>query len=271
VTGPACPPELVGFASDLGDLAGGILRRCATESLCVEIKPDGSPVTNVDREVEAAIRAEIVRRRPSDGIIGEEYAPERVDAEFVWIIDPLDGTKEYVQGLPLWGFLLALAWRGRFVLGLAEQPLLHDRWLASDGHGTQRNGHPIRTRPCAALSDAVINTMGYDTFCRQHHDRLVLFRGQARGTVTADSFIVFGLLAEGRVDLIASAGFALHDYAALDVIVRNAGGIVTDWCGAPLGLRSNGTILAAGDACLHKAALSTLRGEQLGPGGIVAS
>jgi fructose-1,6-bisphosphatase/inositol monophosphatase family enzyme len=101
--------------------------------------------------------------------------------------------------------------------------------------------------------------MGYDTFCQQHHNRLAPFRNRARGIVTADSFIVFGLLAEGRLDLIASAGLALHDYAALDVIVRNAGGIVTDWGGAPRGTRGGGTILAVGDSRLHKAALSMLR------------
>jgi fructose-1,6-bisphosphatase/inositol monophosphatase family enzyme len=103
VTGPVCPLELVRFGADLGDLAGGILRWRATESPSVEIKPDGSPVTNVDREVETAIRAEIARRRQGDGVIGQEYAPERADAELVWIIDPLDGTREYVQSLPLWG------------------------------------------------------------------------------------------------------------------------------------------------------------------------
>ena len=252
------PDHHLALANHLADLAGAILRERFARPPAVETKADGSPVTDADRAVEQAVRAAINGAHPDHGIIGEEFAAERAGADDVWIIDPLDGTKEYVQGLPLFGVLIALCHQGRFVLGLAEQPLLGHRWLGADGHGATRNGQPVRTRPCAALADAVISTMGYDTFCAGRNGELAALRARARGTVTADSFYVFGLLAEGRVDLIASDRFALHDYAALDVIVRNAGGTVTDWSGAPLGLHSAGTILAAGDAALHAQARALL-------------
>ena len=215
------PDHHLAFANHLADLAGAILRDKFTNPPAVETKADGSPVTDADRAVEQAIRAAINGAHPNHGIIGEEFPAEREGADYVWIIDPLDGTKEYVQGLPLFGVLIALCHGGRFVLGLADQPLLGHRWLGADGHGTT-------------------------------------LRRQARSTVTADSFYVFGLLAEGRVDLIASDRFALHDYAALDVIVRNAGGTMTDWSGRPLNMSSSGTILAAANATLHAEARAAL-------------
>jgi fructose-1,6-bisphosphatase/inositol monophosphatase family enzyme len=204
------------------------------------------------------VRAEILRHYPAHGIHGEEFPAERLDAGFVWVIDPVDGTKEWVQGLPLFCFLLALCRGEEIVLGLMEQPLLHHRWLAAAGFGTRRDGRTVTTRNGRGLDEAVVSTMGYDTFCGQDHDRLQRLRRFHRRTVIADSAYVFGLLAEGRVDLIASDGFALHDYAALDAIVREAGGTVTDWSGRRLGRHSDGTILAAGSAELHAEALAVL-------------
>lgn len=253
-----CPPDLVAFADRLADIAGAILRAHVHGPIDVEVKPDGTPVTNIDKAVEAAVRAEIERTHPDHGIRGEEFPASRPDAEFVWIIDPLDGTKDFIQGLPLFGFLLALARRGEIVLGLADQPVTGDRWIGADGHGTRHRGRPVSVRRCPDLAAATISTMGYDSFAHVHHDRLRRLRAVARSTVAADSFYVFGLVALGRVDLIASANFALHDYAALDAIVRNAGGTVTDWQGRRLRLDSDGTIIAAGDSALLAPALALL-------------
>jgi inositol-phosphate phosphatase/L-galactose 1-phosphate phosphatase/histidinol-phosphatase len=256
----SCPAELVAFAERLGEIAAGLLREAARGSFRVEIKPDGSPVTEVDKAVETALRAEIRRAQPAHGIRGEEFPPERAEADWVWILDPLDGTKEFIQGLPLFGTLIALAHRGRIVLGLAHQPLTGDRWLGADGHGTRWNGAAASVRPCLSLGEAVLSTMGYDTFCAAEHDRLASLRARCRGVVTGDSFYVFGLLAAGRIDAIASRGFALHDYAALDAIVRNAGGRMTDWRGKRLALDSDGSIAAAGDGRVLAELLAALAG-----------
>ncbi len=254
----ACPAELVDFAAHLGDIAAALLRDLARVPPKVETKPDGTPVTDADRAVEAALRAAIRAAHPGHGILGEEFPPEREDADFVWIIDPVDGTREYIQGLPLFGTLIALACRGAIVLGLARQPLTDDCWLGADGHGTRWNNAAVAVRQCASLDAAVLSTMGYDTFCAAEHARLAPLRARAREVVTADSFFVFGLLAAGRVDAIASRGFALHDYAALDAIIRNAGGLVTDWAGRRLTLASDGTIAAAGDARVQADLLAAL-------------
>jgi inositol-phosphate phosphatase/L-galactose 1-phosphate phosphatase/histidinol-phosphatase len=253
-----CPADLVAFAHRLGDIACDLLRQFARGPVSVETKGDGSPVTQVDRAVETALRDAIRQAHPMHGVIGEEYGAERADAEFVWIVDPLDGTKEFIQGLPLFGTLLALAHQGEIVLGLSEQPLTRDRWVGADGHGTAWNGTPVHVRPCASLDAAVLSTMGYDSFCIHRHDVLASLRRSCRSTVIGDTFLAFGLLAAGRVDAVVSDKFALHDYAAEDAIVRNAGGSITDWAGRRLTLASDGTILAAGDVRLAAEILSRL-------------
>ncbi len=160
----------------------------------------------------------------------------------------------------MFGVLLALAHGGELVLGLAEQPLTRDRWIGAAGQGTLCNGRPARVRSCATLDRAVVSVMGYDSFCSAHHERLSLIRNLARSIIVADSFYVFGLLASGRIDLIVSSGFALHDYAALDVIVREAGGTVMDWSGQSMTMRSGPSIIAAGDPRLAAEVLPRLVG-----------
>ncbi len=245
-----CPRDLLAFAAHLADRAGAIARAARTGDPAVSIKPDGTPVTDLDRAIEAALRAEILRVFPEHGVLGEEFPPHLPGAEHLWILDPIDGTKEFLQGLPLWGTLIAHAAGGRLVLGLAEQPLTGDRFLGAEGHGARWNDRPVTVRACASLAEATISTMGYDSFCPAQHDRLAPLRARARAVITADSFLVFGLLAAGRVDAIVSSGFALHDFAALATIVRCAGGEASDWSGAPLGLGSGPDVLAAGDARL---------------------
>jgi histidinol phosphatase-like enzyme (inositol monophosphatase family) len=254
-----CPPDLVTFAHALGDIACDLLRQFARETLVVDTKGDGSPVTQVDRAVETALRDAIRRVHPGHGVIGEEFGQDRGDAEWVWILDPLDGTREFIQGLPLFGTLIALAHQGEIVLGLAEQPLTRDRWVGAAGHGTLWNGNPVSVRPCATLAEAVISTTGYDSFAAHRYDSLRPLRIGARGVANGDTWIVFGLLAAGRIDAVASDGFHLHDYAALDAIVRNAGGTVTDWAGHRLTLTSDRSVLAAGDARVHREILAKLQ------------
>jgi histidinol-phosphatase len=255
-----CPDEYTAFAHRLADLAGEILRDAMHREVRVALRPDGTPVTEADRMVESALRRAIETTFPHHGIIGEEFPATSADAEWVWIIDRLDGTKEFIQGLPLFGTLIALAHRGQLLLELAEQPLRRDRWIGVSGHGTRFIGLLVMVRSCARLEDAVVSVMGYDSFCAAHHERLSRIRDTAASVVIADSFYVFGLLANGRVDLIVSNGFALHDFAALDVIVREAGGVVTDWNGEPLTLASGPSIIAAGDPALAWKILPQLRG-----------
>jgi histidinol phosphatase-like enzyme (inositol monophosphatase family) len=213
----------------------------------VDIKPDGSPVTAVDRESERVFHELVEQRHPEHGVIGEEFESVRPDAEYVWVVDPLDGTRLFLMGIPQFAVLIALAYRGRFVLGVIDQPIVRDRWVGVDGVGTTLNGLPIQSRLCAGLEDAVLcrpgvgdNTLGRDGDI----DRIAArTRWVQWGVVPCD----YGLVASGFIDLVVSAGPKLHDLAPLDPIIRNAGGVVTDWQGRALDLASSGTVVAAGD------------------------
>ena len=153
-----CPPELVAFAHRLADASGEVIRRYFRRPFDIDYKRDHSPVTEADRETERAIRDLIAAEHPGHGVIGEEHAPLRADAEYVWIIDPIDGTRSFIAGAPVFGTLIALTRGGVPVLGIIDQPIAGERWLGVDGAPTTFNGKPVRTRTCAELSRALLCT-----------------------------------------------------------------------------------------------------------------
>ncbi|MEX2648972.1 MAG: inositol monophosphatase family protein [Alphaproteobacteria bacterium] len=255
-----CPEEFIAFAHRLADASGEVHRRWYRRNPAMEIKPDGSPVTVADKETERALRALIAANYPAHGVIGEEYPPERADAEFVWVFDPIDGTKDFVSGKPVFGALIALAHGGRPVLGVIDQAIVGDRWIGADGHGTRLNGAAVTTRPCRAISAAIVSTSGPGDYARAVDPALARVREGARWLRFGADCVNYGLVATGLMDVVADAGLDTHDFAALEAVVRNAGGTFTDWDGAPITLGSDGRVLAAGDRAVHAEALSRLRG-----------
>ncbi|MBM3491436.1 MAG: histidinol phosphate phosphatase [Alphaproteobacteria bacterium] len=256
----ACPPDLVAFADRLGDAARRVIRRRFRTPIAVDIKADASPVTLADKEAEQAIRRLIGRHYPSHGIQGEEFGISRPEAEWRWIVDPIDGTKSFMTGSPLFGTLIALMRRGRPVLGLMEQPILEERWLAHGGQPTTLNGQRIRPRRCPRLAEAVLYTSGLEYF--QGHGEAGLRRLMAECRLTrfsADCYAL-GLMTLGFVDLVIEPRVHPHDYAALVPIVENAGGAMTDWQGRKLGYDRVGDFVAVGDRRLLAPALALLAG-----------
>src|SRR5690606_18573354 len=150
------PAGFVALAERLADSAGAIVRRYFRSAVEVVDKPDLSPVTIADREAEAEMRRLIRAAHPDHGIIGEEHGAERPDADWVWVLDPIDGTKSFVTGRPLFGTLIALCHRGRPVLGVIDHPALGERWLGVTGAATTMNGKPVRVRGCADLGHAAL-------------------------------------------------------------------------------------------------------------------
>ena len=148
--------EFEALAHRLADCAGEVQRRYFRSPVSVETKADDSPVTVADREAEAAMRELIAAAYPDHGILGEEHGRDRIDAEFVWVLDPIDGTKSFITGRPLFGTLIALAHRGRPVLGMIDQSILRERWVGAAGEGSVWNGRPIRMRACPRVEDAVL-------------------------------------------------------------------------------------------------------------------
>jgi inositol-phosphate phosphatase/L-galactose 1-phosphate phosphatase/histidinol-phosphatase len=251
---------MVALATDLADAASAVVRRYYRQPVPVDDKVDDSPVTIADREAEQAVRALLAQRRPADGILGEEFGSERLDAEFVWVIDPIDGTKSFIVGRPIFGTLIALTRGGEPILGIIDQPVIADRWIGVAGRDTTLNGVPVRTRACPRMADAILATTAPDLFSE---DRLSGYRSveaAAKYAVYGGDCFNYGMLAAGRLDVVVEDGLKPFDFCALVPIIEGAGGIVTDWAGERMNIASDGGILAAGDPALHAEALALLGG-----------
>ncbi len=253
-------PALVDLGRRLADASGAVIRRYFRTPVAVDDKADESPVTIADREAEAAIRAIVAVERPDHGIIGEEHGSDRPDAEWVWVIDPIDGTKSFITGRPIFGTIIALLHGGVPVLGVIDQPIVGDRWVGAAGHGTTFNGAAARVRACPSLGAAILGTTSPDAFAG---DDFAAFRRVAGGVkipIYGGDCYSYGLVAAGHLDLVVESGLKLYDWAGLVPVVVGAGGVMTDWSGRPLALGSDGRVVAAGDPACHAAALARLAG-----------
>ena len=246
------------FLVELARASGDFIRPLfGRHDVPVELKGDLTPVTAADRGAEELLRRMIAARFPAHGILGEEFGPERTDAEFVWVLDPIDGTKAFVTGVPLFGTLIALLHHGQPVLGCIHQPIL-GQLMIGDGTTTTLNGAPVRCRPTTRLADATLLTCDW-TSPAQHQpgpgfDRLSRAVKLARTWADCYGYL---LLASGWADLSIDPIMNPWDIAALVPVVRGAGGVITDWHGGPA-YPATSTIAAATPE-LHAAALAMLR------------
>ncbi|MBF0249774.1 MAG: histidinol-phosphatase [Alphaproteobacteria bacterium] len=270
MTPPAAAPtsrDIEAFAQLAGRLADvarlEILPRFRT-GIAVDAKSDASPVTEADRAAERAMRALIGETYPGHGILGEEYGPENTDAEYVWVLDPIDGTNSFVTGKPLFGTLVALCRLGRPIVGVIDAPGVNERWVGAAGLPTTLNGEAVRTRALAELDRAWLYATTPDMFKGADRDAFARLSGAAWRTVYGGDCYAYGLLASGHVDLVCEASLGTYDYCALAPVVEGAGGVFTDWAGAPVDLDTDGRVLAAGNAALHARALAVLRGSEDG-------
>lgn len=253
-----CPQEFVALADRLAEAARPVIRKYFRTPVAVDVKADDSPVTIADREVEAEMRALIKAAFPEHGILGEEHGIENGDAEYVWVLDPIDGTKAFITGKPSFGTLIALARNGRPILGIVDQAILGERWLGASGHPTTLNGQPARVRECDALSKAYAYTTGPEFFCDKTLPAWNRVAARVRQPRYGCDCYAYALLASGFVDLVVEAGLKPYDFAALVPVIENAGGIITDWQGQSLNIHSDGKVCAAGDKRLHAQALEVL-------------
>jgi len=252
--------RFLALASELADAAGAEIRPLFRQRLAVEDKSDLTPVTAADRAAELAMRRLIEGRFPDHGIVGEEFGRVREGAEFVWVLDPIDGTKSFISGVPLFGTLIALTHGGHPILGVIDQPISRERWLGAAGRPTTLNGFAIRCRACAGLGAATLFATTPEMF---RGPDAAAFAGVSAAVKLvrfgADCY-AYGLLAAGFIDLVVEASLKPYDFCAMIPIVEGAGGVATDWRGARLGLASDGRVLVAGDRSTHQAALALLDG-----------
>jgi inositol-phosphate phosphatase/L-galactose 1-phosphate phosphatase/histidinol-phosphatase len=253
-----CPDEFVAFAGRLAEASGPVIRRYFRTPVSVEDKADSSPVTIADRETELALRALIERDYPDHGIVGEEHGTIRPGASHQWIIDPIDGTKAFITGKPMFGTLVALLQDGIPILGLIDQPVSGERWLGAAGHATTFNGKPARVRACPDLAKAVVNSTHPDMIRKPGAERFWSVASTSKLTLWGGDCYAYGLLAIGHIDLVIEYGLKLYDFAALVPIILGAGGAMTDWRGQPLTGASQGDVIAAGDERTLRQALDRL-------------
>lgn len=221
------------------------------------------PVTEADRQAEAAIRRLIAARYPDHGVIGEEYGEDRPEAEHVWVLDPIDGTRAFIAGLPLWTTLIALRQEGRPRIGAIGQPYLGEVFLGGpSGARLLKDGGevPLRTRTCAGLSQAVIATTDPEIFVGADRGAWDRLRAASRLARLGCDAYAYAMVAAGRIDLVCESELKVWDWSALAPVVQAAGGRLTGWDGGPP-RAEDGRVLAVGDPAMTAPALAVLQGR----------
>lgn len=251
--------QFVDQANRFADISRAIIREEISRPREVSVKSDATPVTPIDQKVERALRAEIEKTFPEHGIVGEEYGDSKSDSDYVWVLDPIDGTMAFIAGLPTYSTLIALTWRGTPILGIMDAPITRERWLGVDGLGSTLNGNPIRSRSCKSLGNAFAHTSSPLYFTSQSdiaaYDRLV---NAVQFLIFGGGCHAFGRVADGYIDVAYETAHDIHDYLALVPIINNAGGVISDWMGNPLTLTSGPRFLASGDPLLHRQVIELL-------------
>ena len=223
------------------------------------------PVTEADREAERAIRELIGARFPEHGIVGEEWDDKAAQSDFTWIVDPIDGTRAFITGVPVWGTLIGLMVRGRAVAGLMAQPFTGEVYLSLPGEAHLFRGsdkRELRTSPVTELRHAKLTATSPDLFLRKGRDLSREWAGISAAALTVRYGLdCYGycLLAAGHIDLVVEAGLKDVDIAPLVPIIQNAGGVVTTWDGGPA--EAGGNCIAAATKELHAAATALLNGR----------
>lgn len=249
--------ELIAFSHELADIARPIVRADCTRQITHEMKQDGSPVTPTDKRVEQALRERIEARYPDHGVLGEEFGTLGLDREFVWVIDPIDGTRQFALGLPSFGCLLALCRDAVPVIGVIEQPLLARRWVGVSGRSTESDGTALACRTRQSLADCIMAAASPESFARGGREGLEALYGEVDWYITDGGCLTYASLAQGQIDVcLGGPNLDPFDICALAPVVEGAGGVMTDWRGDPVRLDSRGPVLAAGGRAIHDLALT---------------
>ncbi|MCL2505907.1 MAG: inositol monophosphatase family protein [Alphaproteobacteria bacterium] len=241
---------------DMADIAADISLKYFRAPLLVETKEDSSPVTIADREIESRLREYIVKNHPIHGIIGEEYGKERADAEFVWVIDPIDGTKSFVSGVPLFGTIIGLLHKGIPVAGLINQPFTKERWFGVTNETCLYNGNPVRVSDAVSMKQAR---------CAVYLSQDLRFFEKLVGTIRYNiDCYSYALLSMGCMDLVVENDLKLHDVAGVVPIVTGAGGIMRCINNAAIDISfTGGGVIAASTESLYREAAEVLKKHEV--------
>ena len=253
-----CPLPFLALAHAMADAAAEVIRPWFRKRIPVDAKVDASPVTIADRDAEAAMRRMIEAAFPEHGIRGEEFASCRTDADWIWVLDPIDGTKSFLSGSLAFGTQIALLHHGKPVLGMINQPITGERWLGTGAMATL-NGAPIRTSDKTRLDEAILYTSALEQFDGARHDRFSALAAKVLFSRFSHDCYAAGMLALGGIDLLVESNVFDYDILPQMPIIEAAGGIVTDWEGRPLvDAPRYETVLMAANEEIHGKALDIL-------------
>ncbi len=250
--------QYVPFVNKLADAARNQVMQYFKTDVASEQKSDQTPVSIADRETEQLMRELISTRFPDHGIVGEEFDTVNSDSDLCWVLDPIDGTKSFLTGKPTFGVLIALLYKNKPVLGVIDTPVLKERWLGIDKHGSTYNAETCNTSKNKSLAHAWVHATTIDMF---NDDERIVFDAvtkNARGRLFGADCYAYGLLASGHADIVMEAAMAPYDYLALAPVVENAGGCMTDWNGLALTLNSGTQVLATACETLHEQILTII-------------
>jgi inositol-phosphate phosphatase/L-galactose 1-phosphate phosphatase/histidinol-phosphatase len=254
LTGFTCPEALIALGHKLADAARPLAEHYFRQTHGLTLKSDTTPVTLADNEIEQAWRKIIMRERPDDGIWGEEFGRHQSDADYQWILDPIDGTKAFTLGRASFGCLIALHHKTHgFVLGICDQPICKERWVGAAGHATSYNGKPLPLRKMppadAPLRVGITNPLRFNESLRQCHEALIQ---QKIVIAYGGDCMNFAGIASGLVDVSFESSQSVYDVAPFVPILKGVGAMITQHDGKPLSLEMGDSILAAATPELHR-------------------
>lgn len=255
--------EFADFAHELGDLAQRQFEGVEA-GFTFELKDDQSPVTEFDRAVEEELTEYIRHRYPGHGVLGEELPPHQTDNEFVWVMDPIDGTKQFIAGVPVYTTLISLCWQQRPVLGLINAPRTEERWFGMEGAVSTKNGAPITTSGRSSLLGASVAWSNPEVLLPEHRAGADELRSQTAWRVFGAAAYGIGKVASGELDIAVESGtIGPHDVCALAPIIGGAGGSTSDGFGNPVTMHTDGTFVAAASERLRAHVVRVLNVDTL--------
>ena len=243
--------EFVSFANSLADIATKISMQYFRNKLDIENKHDESPVTIADKETEKIIRDKIRSTYPDHGILGEEYENENLDSEFIWVIDPIDGTRSYIAGHKDFGNLISLLHNGKPILGIINCPAHNDRWIGVQNTKTTCNNREVSCSGVSSLNSAYLFTSGIYFYEPTLQKGIELLKKKSQYFRLGGDCYMYGMLSSGFIDIVVEDTLKVHDYMALVNVVEGAGGKITDKFGKPITLQSDGSLIASSSDTLH--------------------
>ena len=247
------------FLNNFADESGEILRKKFNESFQINIKDDGSMVTEVDQMIETLFLEKIKKKFNGHGVLGEEYGSYNKNSEFKWIIDPLDGTHSFISGKPLFGTLICLTVKDIPTLGLIDIPILKERWIGGKNIAVKKNNSFSKINPIEKkLNECIVSSTSLLMFNEEHETIIKEIYEKVKFPVFGTDCYAYGLLISGKIDLIIEENMKPWDYMAQVPLIEEVGGIITDWNGDPLNVKSCGQVIASQSRRSHEEVLNYL-------------